>query len=104
MLIKMTDMIAWEETLAQQQRRNELLEAAEHHRSIGREPKQEAALHQRLLARLGERLVSWGCRLQARHGTLAEATQSICHAKALRRQLSAPDARANLSLCLGSRR
>jgi hypothetical protein len=96
---KITDTIAWEETLAQEQHRSELLRVAEHHRSIRREPKQETAFHQLLLARLGERFVSWGCRLQARYGTLAEATQSICHVKVLRQQLSAPDARASLSLC-----
>jgi hypothetical protein len=103
MLIKMTDTIDWEERLAQQ-RRSELLEAAEHQRSSRREPERKTALHQLLLARLGERLVSWGCRLQARHGTLAEATQSIRRAKVLCQQLSVSDARANLSLCLGSRR
>lgn len=42
-----------------------------------------------LLAWLGEQLVKWGCRLQAQYGTLAEASNSICHAKTLCRQLSA---------------
>jgi hypothetical protein len=98
---KITDTIPWEETLAQEQHRSELLllKAADHHRSIRREHKQKTAFHQLLLARLGERLVSWGCGLQARYGTLAEATRSICHVKVLRQQLSAPDARASLSLC-----
>jgi hypothetical protein len=81
-----------------------LLRVSDHHRSIRRESKQEAAFHQLLLARLGERLVGWGCRLQARYGTLAEATQSLYHVEVLRQQLSAPDAGASLSLCLGSRR
>jgi hypothetical protein len=106
MLIKMTDMIAWEETLAQEQHHNELqlLKTADHQRSIRREPKQETAFHQLLLARLGERLVRWGCRLQARYGTLAEATRSIRHVIVLGQQFSAPDAGAGLSLCLDSRR
>ncbi len=42
-----------------------------------------------LLARLGEQLVKWGCRLQAEYGTLAEASKSIGYVKRLRRQLSA---------------
>jgi hypothetical protein len=96
---KITDTITWEETLAQEQHRRELLKEADHHRSIRRGAKQETVFHQLLLARLGERLVRWGCRLQARYGTLAEATQSICHVKVLRQQLSAADAGASLSLC-----
>ena len=99
MFTKITDTIPWEEALAQDHHRSELLKVAEHHRSIRREHEQKTAFHQLLLARLGERLVSWGCGLQARYGTLAEATRSICHVKVLRQQLSAPDARASLSLC-----
>ena len=99
MFTKITDTITWEETLAQEQHRIELLKAADHHGSIRREHKQKTAFHQLLLARLGERLVSWGCGLQARYGTLAEATRSIRHVKVLRQQLSAPDAGASLSLC-----
>ena len=104
MLTKISDTIGWEEALAQERRRWELLKEAEYYRSIRREDTQKTAFHQLLLARLGERLVSWGCGLQARYGTLAEATRSIRHVKALRQQLSASDTGASLSLCLDSRR
>ena len=100
MFPKITDTITWEETLAQEQHRGELLKEANHQRSIRRESKQKPAAYQLLLARLGGQLVKWGCRLQAEYGTLAEASKSIYHVKKLRQQLSAPDARASLSLCL----
>lgn len=48
-----------------------------------------ASTYHPLLARLGEQLVKWGCRLQAQYGTLAEASNSLRYVKMLRRQISA---------------
>ncbi|MDY6875668.1 MAG: hypothetical protein SWK90_05645 [Chloroflexota bacterium] len=87
-------MITWENILVQEQYRKEALEKAAHWRLIkasGRKTKP----YQLVLGRLGEQLVKWGCRLQARYGTLAEASNSVCHVKMLRQQFSAPNTNVN---------
>jgi len=103
MIPKITDMIPWEEARAREQHQRELLKEANHQRSIRQVSKRETTSYQLLLARLGERLVKWGCRLQAKYGTLAEASNSICYVKMLRQQFLAPDTSINLSLCLGKK-
>jgi hypothetical protein len=101
MFTRTTERITWGETLAQEQHRRELLAVSGRQRSMRQESEQETAFYRLLLARLGERLVKWGCHLQARHGTLAEASRSIYHVKMLRQQLSMTDTGTGLSLCLG---
>jgi len=101
MFPRITERITWGEALAQEQRQRGLRQEASDQRSILQESDQEPAFYQLLLARLGERLVKWGCRLQARYGTLAEASRSIYYVKMLDQQLPVPDACASFSLCIG---
>ena len=96
-------MISWTDLLVREQHRRELLEEANHQRLIRQVSKHETTSYQLLLARLGEQLVTWGYRLQARYGSLAEASNSICHVETLRQQFSAPDTSINLSSCSGKR-
>ena len=96
-------MITWEDVLVQEEYRRELLKEAEHERLIRQVSRRETARHQLLLARLGERLVKWGCRLQARYGTMAEASRSVCYVKMLRQQFAAPKTSISLSPCLGKK-
>ena len=103
MISKITDTIPWEESLVQEQHQRELLEGARRQRLIRQVSKHETTSYQLLLARLGEQLVKWGCRLQAKYGTLAEASKSICYVKMLRQQFSAPGAGISLSPCSGKK-
>ena len=90
-MLKITDRIPWEETLAQEQHHRELFKKANRRRSIRQTPERETTSYQLLLVRLGERLVKWGCRLQARYGTLTQVSESILYTKALYQQLSTAD-------------
>jgi hypothetical protein len=103
MLPKINDTITWGETLAQEQHRKEFLRKANQQRSIRRVLKDRPPAYQLGLARFGGQLVKWGCRLQARYGTLAEASKSIHCVKVLRQQLSTPDAGIGLSPCVGNK-
>ena len=86
-MLKITDRIPWEETLAQKQHHRELLNKAHRRHSISQTSERETISYQLLLARLGERLVKWGCRLQDRYGTLTQVSESICYTKATYQQL-----------------
>jgi len=103
MILQISGIFPWEEALAQEQHRRELLEKAKHQRLIQKVSERGTTSYQLLLAQLGEQLVKWGCHLQARYGTLAEASNSIRYIKVLRRQFSAPDTGIGLSPCLGKR-
>ena len=81
MFEKMTTL---DQVLVREQEQKRLLEESSRRRLV----RQTSSYHP-LLARLGEQLVKWGCRLQAQYGTLAEASNSICYVKTLRQQLSA---------------
>jgi len=94
-------MITWTDILVREQRRRELLKEANHWRLARQVSNRETASYQLLLARLGEQLVKWGCRLQAKYGTLAEASNSTYYVKMLRRQFSAPDTGISASACSG---
>lgn len=96
-------MITWEDVLVQEEYRREALAEANHQRLIRQLSKRETTSYQLLLARLGEQLVKWGCRLQAKYGTLAEASNSICYVKKLRQQFSAPSTSISLSPCAGNK-
>jgi len=96
-------MITWEDVLVHEEFRWEALAEANHQRSIRQLSKRETTSYQLLLARLGEQLVKWGCRLQAKYGTLAEASNSICYVKKLRQQFSAPSTSISLSPCAGNK-
>jgi len=103
MISKITDMIPWEEARAQEQHQRELLAEANRQRLIRQVSKRETTSYQLLLAQLGEQLVKWGCRLQAKYGTLAKASNSICYVKMLHRQFSAPGTSISLSPCSGKK-
>lgn len=63
-------MITRKDIYVQEMRRHEQMAAAKRERLLrraARTPRQGARLHARLLARLGDGLVAWGCRLQARY-------------------------------------
>ena len=96
-------MITWEDILVQEEYRREALAEANHQRLIRRVSKRETTSYQLLLARLGEQLVKWGCRLQAKYGTLAEASNSVCYVKNLRQRFSAPSTSISLSPCAGNK-
>ena len=96
-------MITWEDILVQEEYRREALAEANHQRLIRRVSNRETTSYQLLLARLGEQLVKWGCRLQAKYGTLAEASNSICYVKNLRQRFSAPSTSISLSPCAGNK-
>ena len=70
--------------LVREREQKRLLEESSRRRLVRR-----TSSYHPLLARLGEQLVKWGCRLQAQYGTLAEASNSIRYVKTLRQQLSA---------------
>jgi len=73
----------WEETVVHEQHRRELIEEAARQRLARSVSKNETTFYQLLLGRLGEQLVKWGYRLQARYGTL---TSSIARVETLCQQ------------------
>ncbi len=81
-------MITGRDELVQEEYRKVRLEEADLQRLIRQAYTRETTPLRPLLARLGGQLVEWGCRLQAQYGTLAEASNSICHIKMLRQQIS----------------
>jgi hypothetical protein len=81
MFEKMTTL---DHVLVREREQKRLLETSGRQRPVRR-----TSTYQPLLARLGEQLVKWGCRLQAQYGTLAEASNSLRYVKTLRQQLSA---------------
>lgn len=84
-------MITWYDVLVQEQYRKEQLEKANHYRLLRQLSKRETMHFRPLLSRLGGQLVKWGCRLQAKYGTLAEVSKSVRCAKVLRRQYTTPN-------------
>lgn len=96
-------MITWEDILVQEQYRRKALAEADHQRLIQQMSERETTPYRLVLARLGEQLVKWGCRLQAKYGTLAEASNSIRHVKMLRQQFLVPSTSINLSPCSGKK-
>lgn len=72
-------MTDWYVHLAEHKRRSEKIERAaaryythEISRTAALAQERPARRHERFLAALGDRLVDWGCRLQARYRRLAE--------------------------------
>ena len=88
-------MITWYDILVQRQYRKDQREKADHWRRARQVSQREATLLHSLLARLGGRLVMWGCQLQAKYGTLTELSKSVRYAKVLRQQYATP----NVSAC-----
>ena len=96
-------MIIWEEVLVREQYREEALEEAQRQRLIRQVSRRGTASYQLVLGRLGEQLVKWGCRLQAKYGTLTEATNSVCYVKTLRQKFLVAGTSARLSSCSDKR-
>ena len=71
MITKVMGPVMLEGNMAQEQRRKELIEETGRQHLARLISKNETAFYQLLLGRFGEQLVKWGCRLQARYGTLA---------------------------------
>ena len=84
-------MITWCDVIVQRQYRKDQREKANHWRRVRQVSQHEATLLHSLLARLGGRLVMWGCRLQAKYGTLTELSKSVHYAKVLRQQYAIPN-------------
>lgn len=79
-------MLRWTEFLALQERYEDLRREAERDqlvRQILAEPERRDRFYDRALARLGGRLVTWGCRLQERcgMGSRAYTVPSVCHTR-----------------------
>ncbi len=86
MITKVMGPVMLEGNMAQEQRRRELIEETERQRLARLVSKNETTFYQLWLGRLGEQLVKWGCRLQARYGTL---TNSIARVETLCQQSDA---------------
>ena len=84
-------MITWYDVLVQKQYRKDQREKADHWRRVRQVSQREATPLHSLLARLGGRLVMWGCQSQAKYGTLTELSKSVCYARVLRQQYAAPN-------------
>ena len=83
MIPNVTERIAWEEIVNHEQRHRELLKEANRQRLVQQVLKNETTFYQLLLGQLGEQLVKWGCRLQAKYGVMTKASKGIYHVEML---------------------
>lgn len=71
-------MFGWSDIIVQRERYTDLLREAERERLIRRMlagRRGPGHLYRRILAALGQRMVAWGCRLQARYGAAGAAVR-----------------------------